>query len=172
MLGFSLGGTIAVEIMSRGKIKIEKTILDAAFCVKMGLLTGLYTKAMSWSVKRICSGKKIPDFMIEFAMGKGNARIVETFYKGTDSETVKNECRDAYRYEIKSSLSDYNGEVIFLRGENEVYPAKTFRLLKKYIPQIKEIIFDGMGHGQFMNEHPEKYAETVLNVLSKSISMC
>ncbi len=42
MIGLSLGGTIAVSVLSRGKIQIGKTVLDAAFCVDMGILKGCY----------------------------------------------------------------------------------------------------------------------------------
>ena len=37
LLGFSLGGTISVELLSRRKISIERTMLDAAFNIKMGI---------------------------------------------------------------------------------------------------------------------------------------
>ncbi len=39
LLGFSLGGTIATELISRGNIEVDRTVLDAAFVIKMGIMT-------------------------------------------------------------------------------------------------------------------------------------
>ena len=38
--GFSMGATMAVEIIGRGNVNVAKTHLDAAFLTKMGLLSG------------------------------------------------------------------------------------------------------------------------------------
>ena len=78
---FSMGGTIAVELMARNNISIEKVILDVAFCVKMGVLSPIYTSIFCWALHKIQSGKTIPAIMIESVMGKGNRGIVDTFYK-------------------------------------------------------------------------------------------
>jgi hypothetical protein len=31
--------------------------------------------------------------------------------------------------------------------------------LKKYLPQMQVEVFQGFGHGQFLNQHPEEYAQ-------------
>lgn len=44
ILGFSLGGTIVVELISRNNIEFDNVILDAAFCRKNGYSsTDLYS---------------------------------------------------------------------------------------------------------------------------------
>lgn len=165
ILGFSLGGTIVVELMSRNNVKFENVILDAAFCEKMGILTPVYTSIFSWAVNRICNEKHIPIVMIEAAMGKGNGKIVETFYKGTTLDTVKRECKDVYTYNMKSTIKEFEGKVTFWYGENEHYPAKTAKRLKSYLPNMQIKVFSEMGHGQMLNEYPEKYALEILEVL-------
>lgn len=164
--GFSMGATIAVELMARNKIQIEKAILDAAFCVKMGLLTPIYTSAFCWAINKIKSGKPIPPILIENVMGKGNLGIVNTFYKNIEIQSIKNVCRDIYRYEISGKISDFSGEVTFWHGSNESYPEKTAKLLKSYLPQMQVEVFEEMGHGQFLNEHPEEYACKMKKIFS------
>lgn len=159
--GFSMGATLAVELMARNNIEIKKVILDAAFCVKMGVLTPLYTNIFCWALNRIKSGKTIPAIMIESVMGKGNRNIVDTFYKNVEIQSIKNACRDVYRYEISSEISNFSGEVAFWCGSNEPYPKKTAKLLKRYLPKMQVEVFEGMGHGQFLNEHPEEYAQKI-----------
>ena len=163
--GFSMGATLAVELMSRNKMKVSKVILDAAFCVKMGALAPIYTHAFCWAINRIKSGKTIPTMMIESVMGKGNSGIVDTFYKNIEIKSIKHICRDIYGYEISGEISEFGGEVVFWYGSNETYPEKTVRLLKRHLPQMQVEVFDGMGHGQFLNEQPEEYAAKIKEYL-------
>ncbi len=158
LTGFSLGGTIAVELMTRNRIKIEKVILDAAFCVKMGVLAPVFTKAFCWAIGRIKASKTIPAFLVESIMGKGNSGILDTFYRNVEIPSIKNVCRDVYGYEVSSALSGFGGEVTFWYGSNEHYPKKTAELLCRHLPEMTVEVFDEMGHGQFLNEHPEMYA--------------
>ena len=165
ILGFSLGGTIVVELISRNNIEFDNVILDAAFCEKMGILAPIYTVIFSWAVNRICNEKNIPTFMIEAVMGQGNGRIIETFYKGTTLATVKRECGDVYTYDVKDTIKKFKGKIAFWYGENEHYPAKTAKRLKSYFPNIQIQVFSKMGHGQMMNECPAKYAQEILKVI-------
>lgn len=153
--GFSLGATIAVELMARSNIAINKTILDAAFCVKMGVLTPIYTNIFCWALNRIKLGKRMPAIMVESAMGKGNHGIVDTIYRNIEIQSIKNACKDVYSYEIASKISAFSGEIAFWYGSNECYPIKTAKLLKRYLPKMQVEVFEEMGHGQFLNEHPE-----------------
>jgi pimeloyl-ACP methyl ester carboxylesterase len=155
--GFSMGATISVELMSRHRIEIEKVVLDAAWCVKLGALAPVYTNIFCWALKKIKSGKRIPVFLIERAMGKGNAGIVATFYKNVALPSIRNACRDVYGYEISPALSDFGGKVAFWHGSREPYPRKSAKLLKKYLPHMQVEVFPGLGHGQLLHEHPDEY---------------
>lgn len=166
--GFSMGATIAVELMARNNIKIEKVILDAAFCVKMGILTPFYTNAFCWTINQIKSGKTVPSILIESAMGKGNLGILNTFYKNIQIQSIKNACRDIYSYEISGKISDFSGAVTFWHGSNESYPRKTAKLLKRHLPQMQVEVFEAMGHGQLLNEHSEEYASKMKKFMNLS----
>ena len=61
-------------------------------------------------------------------------------------------------YGISGEISDFGGEVTFWHGSNEPYPGKTVKLLKRFLPRMQVEVFEEMGHGQFLNEHPEEYA--------------
>ena len=66
---------------------------------------------------------------------------------------------------MKETIRDYKKPIIFWHGSNEPYPVKSVRLLKRYLPQLKERVFDNMGHGQMLNEHPSEYAKLVLDFM-------
>ena len=57
LVGLSLGGTIVISILSRGKIRIRKAMLDAAFCVDMGVLRNCYAFFFPKGVIRVRDGK-------------------------------------------------------------------------------------------------------------------
>jgi pimeloyl-ACP methyl ester carboxylesterase len=163
--GFSMGATISVELMARHRIEIERVILDAAWCIKLGALAPVYTNIFCLALKKIKAGKRIPDFLIESSMGKGNAGIVHTFYKNIELQSVRNACRDVYGYEISSAISDFNGKVAFWHGSQEPYPRKSAKLLKKYLPQMQVEVFHGLGHGQLLHEHPNEYSQKLNNFM-------
>ena len=157
--GFSMGGTMAVEIVGRGNVRISKVLLDAAFLTKMGALTKLYEKLFCRGISWMQRGKKIPKPLMDLLMGKDNDSVVEMLYPGVTSKTIINVSEYVYRYEIPKKIKQYTGQVEFWYGSNELYPKKSAALLKKYLPQLKEIEFEDMGHGQFLHEHTAEYAE-------------
>ena len=158
MIGLSLGGTMAVSILSRGNIQIERTVLDAAFCVDMGMLRGLYGRFFPKGVASVRDGKHVPGFLIDLFMGKGNRSMVEMIYPGITVETCRNACRDVYSYRISDQLRGTSSKVEFWRGSQEVYPKKGAALLKTCLPAMTERVFPRMGHCQFLHEHPKEYA--------------
>ena len=165
--GFSMGGTMAVEIVGRGNVRISKVLLDAAFLTKMGVLTKLYEKLFCKGISRMQHGKKIPKPLMDFIMGKDNNSVVEMLYPGVTSKTITNACEYVYRYEIPDEIKRYTGQVEFWHGSNEPYPRKSAALLKKYLPQLKEIEFENMGHGQYLHEHSSEYAEKIIGYLNQ-----
>ena len=158
MIGLSLGGTIAVSVLSRGNIQIERTVLDAAFCVDMGILKGCYGWFFPKGVSRVRDRKYVPGFLIDLFMGRKNRSMVEMIYPRITAETCRSACRDVYSYRISNKLRNTSSAVAFWRGSREAYPKKSAALLKKYLPTMTERVFPDMGHCQFLHEHPEEYA--------------
>ncbi len=168
LLGFSLGATISVELLSRGNIAVEKTILDAPFTVKMGLMTYPFKFLFQGGIWLLKKGVHIPDFLVEMVMGKGNAGVVDAFYEGVSLKTIGKACMEIYTYKIKPGLSEHSEPVVLWRGQNEPFPKKSAKLLKRYLPQMKIRVFKGMGHGQMLREHTGIYAKRLLEFLDSS----
>lgn len=165
LLGFSLGGTIATELISRGNIEVRRTVLDAAFVIKMGIMTYPFKWLFQGSIWSIKKNIHVPKPLVESIMGKGNNGIVDMLYKGVSLKSVGNAALSCYTYTIKDKIRGYHNPVVFWHGENEPYPVKSARLLKKYLPQMKKRVFKGMGHGQMLHEHTRTYAERLKTFL-------
>ena len=168
LLGFSFGGTIATELISRGNIEVERTVLDAAFIIRMGIMTYPFKYLFQVSIWLIEHNVYIPDAVVESIMGKGNSGIVDTLYKGVSLKSIGNAALSCYKYDVKDGIREYKNRVAYWRGENEPYPAKSARLLKKYLPQMKVCVFKGMGHGQLLNEHTGTYAKRLISFLEEA----
>ena len=162
LLGFSLGGTIATELISRGNIQVERTVLDAAFVIKMGIMTYPFKLLFQGSIGCIKKGIHVPNILVESVMGKGNSGIVDTLYKGVSLRSIGNAGLSCYTYDIKDGIRNYHNPIVFWHGENEPYPVKSAKLLKHYLPQMKKRVFKGMGHGQMLHEHTDIYAKMLL----------
>ena len=165
LLGFSLGGTIATEVISRGNIEVDRTVLDAAFVIKMGIMTYPFKWIFQGSIWSIKKNIHVPKPLVESILGKGNSGIVDTLYKGVSLKSVGNAALSCYTYTIKEGLKDYHNPVVFWHGENEPYPVKSAKLLKKYLPQMKKRVYKGMGHGQMLHEHTKTYAKRLKEYL-------
>lgn len=163
--GFSMGATMAVEIIGRGNVNVAKTHLDAAFLTKMGLLTKPYEYIFCKAIKRIQSGKAIPEFMMDAVMGRDNSSIIEMLYRDITPNTIKTACEFVYRYSIPENIKNYKGTVLFWRGSNEQYPKKSAVLLKKYLPAMIDVEIENMGHGQYLHEHSDEYASKLIAYL-------
>lgn len=163
--GFSMGGTMAAEIIGRGNVNVAKTHLDAAFLIKMGLLTKPYEYIFCKAIKRLQDGKTVPKFMMDAVMGKDNNSVAEMLYQGVSADTIKNVCEFVYKYSIPEKIRNYKGTVVFWRGSNERYPEKSAALLKKYLPGMADVEIENMGHGQYLHEHSAEYALRLIEFL-------
>ena len=156
--GLSLGGTIALSLLARGRIQVDKTMIDAAYCVDMGLLKDVYAFLFPLGVARVRDGKKVPGWIIDWTMGKGNRSFLDMIYPGIQVESCRNACRDVYRYRIPEEIRKTGSKVEFWLGSNEYYPMQGAKSLAKYLPDLKIRVFPGMGHCQFLHEHAKEYA--------------
>lgn len=163
--GFSMGGTMAVELIGRGNINVAKTHLDAAFLIKMGALTKPYEYVFCKAIERMQTGKAVPKFMMDAVMGKDNNSVIEMLYQKVTANTIKSACEFVYKYSIPEKIRNYRGTVLFWRGANERYPRKSAALLKKYLPDLIDTEFENMGHGQYLHEHSDAYAGKLVEYL-------
>lgn len=167
--GFSMGATLAVEILGRGNISVNRVLLDGAITAELGLMAVPLTWAFILGTKRIKNKKSIPKFLLDKIMGKDNKGLIEMMYPQISKETIKNACRYIYHYKVPENLTKFSNPVLFWRGSQEPIPAKSEKKLREYLPQMKTEVFEGMGHGQFLHEYPIEYAEKLKKFLKNKI---
>lgn len=157
--GFSMGATIAVEQIGRGDISTSRVLLDGAITAELGLMARPFTCAFIIGTSRIKNKKPIPKFLLDKIMGKDNLRVIEMVYPQISKTTIKNACKFIYHYKPPKNLTKFSNPVMFWRGIEEPIPEKSEKILREYLPQMETEVFEGMGHGQFLHEHPQEYTE-------------
>ena len=159
LCGFSMGATIAVELIGRGNISASRVLLDAAITAELGLMAMPFTYAFIIGASRIKNKKPIPKFLLDKIMGKDNLSVIEMMYPQISKNTIKNACKFIYHYKPPKNLSKFSNPVMFWRGSEEPIPSKSEKILREYLPQMETEVFEGMGHGQFLHEYSQEYAE-------------
>lgn len=159
LCGFSMGGTLVVDLISRGNIRVEKVLVDAPITVELGPMGFFCTWAFIIGTNMIKKGKKIPKFLLDLVAGKDNTSIIEMMYPKIRKTTIKNACKYIYHYKFSENLKKYPKPVLLWRGSEELIPAKSEKNLQKYLPQMTVEVFENIGHGQFLHEDPKLYAE-------------
>ena len=165
LCGFSMGATIAVELIGRGNISASKVLLDAAITSELGFMAMPFTYAFIIGTSRIKNKKPIPKFILDKIMGKDNLSVIEMMYPQISKNTIKNACKFIYHYKVPDNLSKFSNPVLFWLGSEEPIPEKSEKILREYLPQMEIEVFKGMGHGQFLHEHPKEYAEKLKKFL-------
>ena len=157
--GFSMGATIAVELIGRGNISTSRVLLDGAITAELGLMARPFTCAFIVGASRIKNKKPLPKFLLDKLMGKDNNSVIEMMYPQISKKTIKNACKFIYHYKPPKNLTKFSNPVMFWRGSEEPIPEKSEKILREYLPQMETEVFEGMGHGQFLHEHLQEYAE-------------
>ncbi len=98
--GFSMGATIAVELIGRGNIFVSKVLLDAAITAELGFMARPFTYAFIIGTSRIKNKKPIPKFSLDKIMGKDNLSVIEMMYPKISKNTIKNACKYIYHYKV------------------------------------------------------------------------
>ncbi|SDA26013.1 Pimeloyl-ACP methyl ester carboxylesterase [Ruminococcus sp. YE71] len=171
LTGLSLGATICVHLMTRGRIRAERILLDGVYCVDVGFLqTWVNIIVCTIGIKYLKMGGKVHDRLVEKIFGKGNSAVVQMLFEGMTAASVKNVCTEVYRYRLSPKIAKCDSEILCIRGEYEPIPERSFALLKKHLPQINEQVIPDCGHSQLLHEHGGEYCE-VLSGFFNSIEL-
>ena len=160
--GLSLGGTLGICLLERGKLKPKKAFIDAAFAVDMGIKATFYTMVFALLSQLLRPIEAFPS--LKNVLNKW-IPISKMGYFGC---TLKNECqicKSVYHYSFSKSIAEVQADILFTYGSREKYPAQTAYELKKYNPHMMIDVKEGMGHVGYLMFHPDVYSTQLINFL-------
>jgi len=157
--GISQGATILSELLARNNIDIEKAVLDGVYVAHQGKIAAWYGVKMYNMIKK--NGGKFPKSMdiVMRLMGLGEEDYeMFTVMNFTDvsEESLKNNFYENYTYRANPDLKNTDTRVYLWCGSKEPYAKKSHNILKQYIKNYEEKIFEGLGHGQLLLRNQDK----------------
>ncbi len=165
VLGFSLGGTIAIELLTRNKIQMDRVILDGACASTPGSLSRPYASMWISMLSKFTDGKNISSFLKKVT-GSGDVEaLYNMLFFNLSEKTITNACKAAFEYEISPYVGQSKAQVTFWHGQREPYPAKTAKKMKEYLPAMRIRIFGNLGHGELFSRFPQRYVVEIRNFL-------
>ena len=162
--GLSMGGKILSRMMERNEITIDHAILDAAPLLPLPkwLVNPLryYQAANVWTCYHWTGFWKWVFHSHYFDVLLDECKKV--FHFG-GTQAVKDGYKDIYT----NRLDSIDGaDIHFWYGTKEAFVAKPqAKHLLQLCPQAHIEVFEGMNHGQFLIDHPDKVAKRIIDFL-------
>ena len=168
--GLSLGGQIAVEMLSQRKDICRYALLESALVKPMKLTHALIepTFGMSYGlIKQKWFAKLQADFL-----GIPKA-LFDDYYRDTCAISKADMIaflKANSMYTIKSSLSETAAKVKIMAGSREQKSVRhSAEMLHKAIPGSSMEILPGLRHGDLSLNNPEQYAKILTNWIGETL---
>ena len=167
VLGMSMGGFIALELLQKYPVKTERLILDSGYMCGMRPARFIANVATS-CFTAIIQGRDgfIAHSIMRLAMGYCFRR--DDICADASRETIFNSEFSCMTYSLPplpGALANCDAEYWY--GEKERHAIHGMKALKSGLPQLREVSMGSVGHGEVMFTQPQKYAELVCAALSR-----
>ena len=83
-------------------------------------------------------------------------------YTGFSKITAKRNTHEQYTYTQSPNIANTGAKVYLWCGSKEPYALKSHRIIKQYLKNYEEEIFDGYAHGEMFFFEPEKLCEKLI----------
>jgi pimeloyl-ACP methyl ester carboxylesterase len=154
--GLSQGAAVMSELLARGNINIDVAVFDGAYVVHQGKLAAYAVLKTFWRMLHN-NGKpsKIAILIRRYMhkrMGRKSNQGLHTsiIYQNVSYESMKRNLTENYTYRVNPNLKDTDTKVYLWCGSKESFAVKSQKMLKKYLKNYEEEIFDGLAHGELL----------------------
>jgi pimeloyl-ACP methyl ester carboxylesterase len=163
--GLSLGGQIALEILSQRRDICENAVIESALVIPSKVTAALLPSSLKMSyglIQKEWFARK------QFAALKIKDELFEDYFRDTKEITLENmtEFLTAnQRYEMKPELKQTSARVYVFAGGKEIGSVKrSAELIHKAVQNSSIEILDGLYHGEFSMRYAEKYADKIIYI--------
>ena len=101
-------------------------------------------------------------------LGKEDYQMFEALYWDVSDISMKNNLYENYNFHVNPDIQSTRTKIHLWCGEKEPYAIKSHKILKKYLKNYEEIIFENMGHGQMLMKKNEEYMEILRQTFAKA----
>jgi len=149
-LGFSIGGMILAEMVSRRLVSLDRAILDSPSTQRSALVGWVMRRLMAVEVRNRLAGRppRLPVL-------PHSAHL----YADLSPASLDAVLRESFGHHLPAAglPPDVAVEVWYGEKEMAIHGTASFRNLIRTTPQATARIFPGGGHGTLMFEQPARY---------------
>ncbi|MBQ6540399.1 MAG: alpha/beta hydrolase [Oscillospiraceae bacterium] len=166
--GLSLGAQILLEMLSQRNDLCRCALIESAAVIPSKLTGALIGPSVSASFGLI---RNKTFAKMQFRSLRIKPELFGDYFRDT-CEIAKPDMTAFLKantvYRLKSSVRDSTAEMHIFAGEKENRRIlRSAEAVREAVPGSRLTILPGLYHGEFSINHPDKYAETVKNILSK-----
>nr|WP_320024240.1 alpha/beta hydrolase [uncultured Acetobacterium sp.] len=162
--GVSLGGQIAIELLSRRANLAEKAIIESGLCIPQPFLLK-YSRFVYKFLGKLIFSKKFNQWALkimpkEMHLPDEIAALYLRDIPAVKVETMNQVFETYYQYELKNSLKDSQVDLIYWYGGKEMSCIKqSGTLFQTYVTTCQLIELPGYRHSEISAYHPEEWVE-------------
>lgn len=166
--GASQGGLMLTEILTRNCISIKTVVMDGVYVAHQGKISGWVTYKMFCRFKNTGSFPAPIHIMMKL-MGVKLSDMLDDFetsmYLKASDESVKRNFMENYTYHTRPEIANTKSKVYLWCGSKEPYAIKSHNILKKYLTDYEETIFEGYGHGEMLLKQQDETCRRIQKVI-------
>ena len=169
--GSSLGGTIALDVLARNRLDVQKAIIDAGPVYPFGKLYIAFAVRARLLQNRLIRGRRrVAIKPLENSyMGEIADDVIRVCSRMSD-ETCRNVQVSCFSYRLPETISETSTEIAYWYGSKEaLLYRKTLDHIRKLVPDIQVEMFEGYDHGELCIGNPELFVEKALGFLEAPV---
>lgn len=165
--GISQGATLMDELLSRNKISIRAAVLDGLYVARQGNIAGKLTAKQLLKIQK--NGGELPwgikhIMMPLMGMTEKDTASWNCLYMGFSKVTAERNAHENYTYTQSPDIAKTGAKIYLWCGSKEPYAIKSNNIIKQYITNYEEKVFDGCAHGELFFFKPEKLCEMISEI--------
>lgn len=169
VIGFSLGGSIATELLAQGRLHICKVVIDAGV---LSPFTPMFCSLSAAVITRVLlgmkKGKRKFKPMIAHIFSSDAAEYAYNVAINMTKQDCKNVFSSCFGYKIPDKLTDTDADVTYWYGTREnSFAKKSAGNIAAALPNVLVKIFKDMHHGELIERYPDKYIEELKDFWEK-----
>lgn len=165
VFGSSQGGAVMTELLARNNIEIDTAVLDGVYLAHHGKSAAYCTYKM---LKYYKDNRKFPKalniLMKLMGLGSNDYEIFETMYWNVTDISMKKNLYENFTYRANPNIKNSDTKIYLWCGSKERYALKSHKILKKYLQNFEEEIFEGYGHIQMLMQNQNEVCKKLIKI--------
>ena len=165
--GLSLGAQILLEILSQRSDICQKAIIESAAVIPSKIINALI-KPTFGSTYSLIKNKKFAK--LQFQTLHMQKKLFEDYYHDTcqiKKDDMISFMKANTSYELKDKICETSASVYIFLGEKENKEIfHSAEVMQKKIPMSQTKVIPDLYHGEFSLNYPEKYVNTIKQIIS------